>query len=187
MSNTSEPAVIDVIAANLRELRAARARSLSELARVSGVGKATLSALEGGRGNPTMETLSALATALDVPFGELITARPQTMVAVVRADEGTTVPGTTHDLRLISRLPTTASVELYEASFKASQQRSSGAHGPGTREHVLVTRGTLRVGPPGHEVGLRPGDYAAFDADVPHLYAAGGRGARAILLMQWAS
>ena len=55
----------DVLAANLRRLRIARRLSLSELARATGMSKATLSSVESGRSNPTIETLAALAGALD--------------------------------------------------------------------------------------------------------------------------
>ena len=46
--------------------------SLSELARRADVAKSTLSQLESGRGNPGVETVWALATALGVPFSALI-------------------------------------------------------------------------------------------------------------------
>lgn len=57
----------------LGELRAERGMSLSELARRSGVGKATLSGLESGSRNPTLETLYALTTALHVPLSTVLT------------------------------------------------------------------------------------------------------------------
>ena len=97
--------LIAVVAANIRRLRGEQGRTLSELARASGVAKATLSALEAGKGNPTIETLSSLATALGVPFGDLLAHGAPEPVHVVHAGEGTTVPGTANDLRLIVRLP----------------------------------------------------------------------------------
>ncbi|NJA56315.1 helix-turn-helix domain-containing protein, partial [Streptomyces sp. NEAU-H3] len=56
------------VGARIRELREARALSLSALARRSGLGKATLSGLEAGTRNPTLETLYAVTTALGVPL-----------------------------------------------------------------------------------------------------------------------
>jgi transcriptional regulator with XRE-family HTH domain len=177
--------IVKVVGENLKRLRAERTLSLSDLARASNVAKATLSALEGGRGNPTLETLSALAAALQVPMGDLITAADPEPVTVVRADEGTGIPGTANDLRLIARFTPGGTVEVYEASWPKRSTRNAGGHGPGTREHVFVTRGGLKVGPVGREVGLAGGDYATFAADDPHLYEARA-GTRALLLMQWA-
>jgi len=178
-------AIVKVVGENLRRLRAERGRSLSDVARGSGVAKATLSALEGGRGNPTLETLSAIAAALEIPMGDLITEARPAAVTVVRSDEGTSVPGTANELRLVARFSPPGVVELYEATWPKRSTRNAGGHGPGTREHVFITRGGLQVGPPGREVGLSAGDYATFAADEPHLYAARA-GTRALLLMQWA-
>jgi transcriptional regulator with XRE-family HTH domain len=177
--------IVKVVGDNLKRLRAERTLSLSDLARSSSVAKATLSALEGGRGNPTLETLSALAAALQVPMGDLITAADPEPVTVVRSDEGTDIPGTANDLRLVARFTPGGTVEVYEASWPKRSTRNAGGHGPGTREHVFVTRGGLKVGPVGREVGLAGGDYATFAADDPHIYEARA-GTRALLLMQWA-
>jgi transcriptional regulator with XRE-family HTH domain len=177
--------IVKVVGTTLRRLRAEQGLSLSDLARSSGVAKATLSALEGGRGNPTLETLSALAAALQIPMGDLITPADPAPVTVVRSDEGTDIRGTANDLRLIARFTPGATVEVYEAHWPKRSTRNAGGHGPGTREHVFVTRGGLKVGPLGREVGLAGGDYATFAADEPHLYEARA-GTRALLLMQWA-
>jgi transcriptional regulator with XRE-family HTH domain len=179
--------LISVVARNIRRLRTEQGRSLSELARASGIAKATLSALEAGKGNPTIETLNSLAAALGVPFGDFLAGAAPEPVHVVHSGEGTIVPGTANDLRLIVRLPGNPPIELYEARFPPRSKRSAGAHGPGTREHVMVTQGALRTGPVDRSVDLRAGDYAGFAGDEMHLYEAGPRGARALLIMQWAS
>lgn len=180
--------IVKVVGTHLRRLRTEKGLSLSDLARSSGVAKATLSALEGGRGNPTLETLSALAAALEIPMGDLITAADPPPVTIVRSDEGTNGvggDGLANDLRLIARFTPGGTVEVYEAQWPKRSTRNAGGHGPGTREHVFVTRGGLKVGPLGREVGLSGGDYATFAADEPHLYEARA-GTRALLLMQWA-
>jgi transcriptional regulator with XRE-family HTH domain len=184
MSN--EP--LKTLAHHLRRLRTAQGRSLSDVARASGVGKATLHALEMGKGNPTIDTLNALATALGVPFGDLLEPADTDPVVVVRADQGTFVPGTGSDVRLMQRLhPTGGPAELYDIAFPPRSTRNAGAHGPGTREHVLLLQGQLDVGPVGRTVRLKARDLASFPGDQVHTYTAGPRGARAILVMQWAS
>src|SRR3954447_12546857 len=87
-SVSSTPAAQAALAGNLRRLRVAARVSLSELARATGVGKATLSAIENGRGNPTVETLAALADALGVPVVDLLDAPRPAPVTVVRAGRG---------------------------------------------------------------------------------------------------
>src|SRR4051794_6000442 len=180
--------IVKVVGTNLRRLRTERSLSLSDLAPSSGVAKATLSALEGGRGNPTLETLSALAAALTIPVGGPITAPDPVPGTVVRSDPGAGGvggDGLANALRLIARFTPGGTVEVYEAQWPKRSTRNAGGHGPGTREHVFVTRGGLKVGPLGREVGLAGGDYATFAADEPHLYEARA-GTRALLLMQWA-
>ena len=63
------------IAAALRRERARAGVSLTELARRAGIAKSTLSQLESGSGNPSVETLWALGTALGVPFAGWSTPR----------------------------------------------------------------------------------------------------------------
>ena len=58
--------------------------SLAELARRAGLAKSTLSQLESGTGNPSLETLWALAMALDVQVSRLI-GEAQARVQVIRA------------------------------------------------------------------------------------------------------
>ena len=104
-----------------------------ELARASGIAKATLSALEAGKGNPTIETLSSLATALGRAVRRPARRpKPPSPCTSCNASEGTSVAGTANTLRLhrpASRLaPPT---ELYEARFPPRSRCAAGAHGPG--------------------------------------------------------
>src|SRR4051794_678857 len=63
----------------VREWRERRGMSLSELARRAVVGKATLSGLEAGTRNPTLDTLQAVAAALDLPLTTLLSPEPATL------------------------------------------------------------------------------------------------------------
>ena len=93
----------DAVAANVRALRNARGLSLGELADASGTGKATLSRIEAGQANPTVETLFALADALGVPLGAL-TADRSAAVQHVRAADLPRVSGAVHARVLTQRL-----------------------------------------------------------------------------------
>src|SRR5262249_56161263 len=63
--------VVALIAASLRRERARSGLSLTELARPAGIAKSTLSQLESGTGNPSVETLWALRDALGLPVSRL--------------------------------------------------------------------------------------------------------------------
>ena len=80
-------APLDVIAASLRKERERHGISLAELARRANLAKSTLSQLEAGIGNPSIETVWALAVALDVPFSRLVDPQEEP-VQVIRAGEG---------------------------------------------------------------------------------------------------
>src|SRR5260370_35982804 len=83
--------VVALIAASLRRERARAGLSLTEVARRAGIAKSTLSQLESGAGNPSVETLWALGVALGVPFSQLVDP-PAPQVRVVRAAEGPRIP-----------------------------------------------------------------------------------------------
>lgn len=74
-----------VLGANLRALRETAGLSLSELARRSDIAKGTLSQLESGTGNPTIETVFSLSNALGVPVSSLLTERADPDVVLVRS------------------------------------------------------------------------------------------------------
>lgn len=172
------------VAANVRALRSARGFSLGELASVSGIGKATLSRIEAGQGNPTVETLFALADALGVPLGAL-TADRAAAVEHVRAADLPHVGGAV-EARVLTQVSGGALVEALEIAFPAGEVRSSQPHPPGVVEHLVLTRGRLRAGPAGASVELDTGDVLRFVADVPHEYAAlDGEPAGATILMAY--
>src|SRR5215831_14927860 len=83
MTNTDK-APLDVIAASLRRERHRAGLSLTEVARRAGIAKSTLSQLESGTGNPSLETLWAICVALDAPFSRLLDP-PRPHIVVISA------------------------------------------------------------------------------------------------------
>jgi transcriptional regulator with XRE-family HTH domain len=172
------------VAANVRALRVARGMSLGDLASASGAGKATLSRIEAGRANPTVETLYALADALGVAFGAL-TAEAAPAARHVRAGDVPRVGGSV-EARVLTQIAGGALVEALEITFPAGQLRSSSPHPAGVTEHLLLIDGRLRAGPVDAPTDLEAGDVLRFAGDVAHSYAAiGDDPARAIVLMAY--
>jgi transcriptional regulator with XRE-family HTH domain len=165
-------APVNAVAANLRRLRAERGVSTVALARDSGVARATLAQLEAGRGNPTLETLYALANALGVALADVIAPPSVEEVEVVRADEGARVAGAAVRARLVARVSGRGPFELYDMALRVGRRQRSQPHPAGVVEHLLVHSGRARVGPADAPVELGAGDYARYPADVPHVYEA---------------
>jgi transcriptional regulator with XRE-family HTH domain len=177
-------APLAAVGANLRRLRTERGISTVALARDSGVARATLAQLEAGRGNPTLETLYALANTLGVGLGEVIAPPAVAAVEVVRADEGARVAGAAVRARLVARLAVRGSIEFYDFSLRAGRRQRSEPHPAGVVEHLLVHAGRVRVGPESAPVELGPGDYARYAGTVAHVYEGLEPGFAGTLLME---
>lgn len=171
MDRSSAP--LDVIAAALRRERDRVGLSLSELAKRAGIAKSTLSQLESGAGNPSVETLWALGVALGVPFSRLVDP-PRPPVRVVRFGEGPYLHSDQSSYRaaLISACPPSARRDIYLVTMSSDNGRHSVPHMPGTVEHLVVSTGRVLAGPADEPVELGPGDYLSYPGDVPHLYQA---------------
>ncbi|MFE9443309.1 helix-turn-helix domain-containing protein [Streptomyces sp. NPDC006602] len=176
---------LDWIAASLRRERTRAGLSLSELAKRAGIAKSTLSQLEAGSGNPSVETLWALGVALGVPFSALVEP-PASSVQVIRAGEGPAVASEQANFvaTLLSASPPGARRDIYHLRAEPGAARASEPHIPGTVEHLVVSTGRVKAGPRGEEVELGPGDYMAYRGDVPHSYEAFAAGTTFVLVMQ---
>jgi transcriptional regulator with XRE-family HTH domain len=170
----SPDAFVRSVAANIRELRRTAGLTLAELAAAAKLGKSTLAQLESGRGNPSVETLWAIAAALEVPFARLV-EEPGPTLRVVRAADVPAVysaetPGWSG--RSLAATERRGTFEIYALDLEQGALRHAQAHHAGVTEYLLVVTGRLRAGPEGNLVELSAGDLLTFVADVPHTYEA---------------
>jgi transcriptional regulator with XRE-family HTH domain len=173
-----------VLAANLKVLRERSGLSLSELARRSGIAKGTLSQLESGAGNPTIETVFSLSNALSVPVSSLLTLRSDPAVVLVRSADLEVLSSEAVDLRMLRRLDVAQNVfEVYDQRVRPGHEQYSSGHAG--IEQVIVVSGRLLVGPPDDPYELGPGDYVSFPADRPHIYRTVDGPVLSVLLLQY--
>ena len=169
------------VGANLRRLRIASRQSLSELARATEVSKATLSGIERGGANPTIQTLAALARALHVPVTELIEPAPVQQMRIVRGEHS----DLTVERPVVRELDLTAvrgQLDIRELIFPAGHIHEEQAAPTGSRVHLWILEGTLIAGPRERISELEGGDYCSFPTDVAHIYETGRHRARALVL-----
>ncbi len=164
---------LDRIAASLRQARSRTGLSLSELAKRAGVAKSTLSQLESGAGNPSLETMWALSVALDVPVAVLLDP-PPAAVQVIRAGDGPSdaAEGSSYVATLLSGSPPGARRDLYRITAEPGTPRRSDPHSPGVVEYCVLASGRALVGPTEAPVELEPGDFIAYPGDQPHVFEA---------------
>ncbi|EHR60757.1 helix-turn-helix domain-containing protein [Saccharomonospora cyanea] len=166
-------APLAAIAASLQRERQRAGLSLTELARRAGIAKSTLSQLESGTGNPSVETIWALSTALDISFTQLVEpVRPR--VQVVRAGEGPRFSAERADYvaTLLSPAPPHTRRDVYLIQAEPDRPRESDPHMPGIVEHIVLCSGRALVGLLDDPVELKPGDYVAYPGDLPHVFKA---------------
>ncbi|ACT14500.1 transcriptional regulator, XRE family [Pectobacterium carotovorum subsp. carotovorum PC1] len=159
--------------------------SVTELAKRAGLAKSTLSQLETGIGNPSLETLWALAMALDVQVSQLI-GQSRQHVQVIRANEGvaTYSEQANYAATLLAACPAGAQRDIYRLNVQPGEARVSQPHRPGTIEHVILSSGRARIGPVAQPVELSAGDYISYSADVPHLFDALEADTSAVMLIE---
>jgi transcriptional regulator with XRE-family HTH domain len=149
----------------IRRLRQERHLTLAQVAQRTGLNVGYLSQIENDKASPSLETLGALATGLEVPITWfLLDTAPSPRV--VRAGDrrswrgpgGVRVEevdgGFSHDVRIVV------------ASSQPGQR--SGLHAHVGDEHHIVLSGRIRLLQGEHAIDLGPGDYLLWDATVPH-------------------
>jgi XRE family transcriptional regulator, regulator of sulfur utilization len=169
---------VQPIARNLRRWRMTRAMSLSALAEQAGVAKSTVSLIERGQGNPSIDTVWALASALGVPFASLFhDESPADDVLVVREDDGSVIAidqaGLDTDGLVIRHMLTRTGgslIEIYTFVLGEGAVRHADAHVHGLFEHITVAAGTVEISTESFSEVVSQGDLISFRADRPHSY-----------------
>ncbi|AKT35317.1 putative transcriptional regulator [Pyrobaculum sp. WP30] len=155
----------------IAELREKRGLTLSQLAKLVGMSKSALWAVEQGRVSPTISTLWKIANALGVTFGELV--EPSLFVA----ENGV-------DVRLIERRN---GKEVYIMRLGAGAVRYAEPHENSPLEVVHVIEGAMIVGPLDAPKYIWEGETAKFYGGEPHFYMTVGGGAVAVVSMFYRS
>src|SRR5690348_3702008 len=134
--------IVALVSMSLKKERARAALSLTELAKRAGIAKSTLSQLENGTGNPSLETLWALGTALGIPLSRLIDP-PRSDVQVIRAGEGAVLHAERDPYAavMLASSPQGARRDIYRVTAEPGMGHRARPHAPGTVEHVILGTG----------------------------------------------
>ncbi|MFB9777662.1 helix-turn-helix domain-containing protein [Brevibacterium otitidis] len=147
--------------------------------------KSTLSVLEAGAGNPSLETMWALATAYQVPLAQLLDP-PAPEVSVIRRGQMPQLASGSADYAavLLSASPPHVRRDLYLITAEPGAVKESEPHEAGTIEHVIIGAGAARVSVAGETVELAAGEYLRCPGDAAHTFEALEPGTLAVFVVQ---
>ncbi len=159
---------LTTVGRNARRIRQERRLSLGQVAKDAGVAKQTLANVENGTGNPTVQTLLAIARALGVGVNWLVAEWGSPVLvqrhANARWDQAPAGRHRSLDQIYGSGQVTTAVLELARSHRKPDPPLP-----PGTLLHAYVISGSVVAGPANDPRALDAGDFIRFPADVPYL------------------
>lgn len=160
----SRPDLARAVGLRVRELRQARGLSLSELARQASLGKGTLSELESGQRNPTLETLYALSAPLGVGLASLIAEHAETKAGISLDGYGATTV-------LLDVIEGDGFLtEVYRLTILPGVRHVSPSHGAGVRERLVVVSGRVFAGRNDSPGEAGPGESLEWFSDAEHSY-----------------
>jgi transcriptional regulator with XRE-family HTH domain len=153
---------------NVRQLRATRGMTQAQMARLSGLPRATWANLESGESNPTLGVLARVAGALQVTIEELIAAE---QASARHYPKGTLPSRRRGSVEVRSLLPDRIPGVVMERMDLPGEARLVGVpHTAGTREYFTCEQGKIDVVVGGQRWSLEEGDVVVFRGDQRHSY-----------------
>jgi transcriptional regulator with XRE-family HTH domain len=165
------------LAARVGNLRQDRKLSLDALAKLAGLAKGTVVALEQGKANPSIGVLCRLAAAFSVSVSDLVSdPLPAGSGATIERTEGNTLWTSEKgsEARLLASTSGRTMFELWAWTIMPGDGSHTDGHSPGTRELISVEQGSLRITVGNEALTLSAGESARLITDQPHSYVAAG-------------
>ncbi|MEL7466102.1 MAG: helix-turn-helix domain-containing protein [Pseudomonadota bacterium] len=162
-----------LVGAQIRALRLALGMTGAELAAAASLSPGMLSKIENGQVSPSLATLSALATALNMPIGSFFAAADEKREATfVKAGQGLTIErrGTSkgHRYQLLGHsLRSKVKVEPFLITLTQDSDAFPIFRHDGT-EFIYMLEGEVAYAHGDETYVLAPGDSLFFDAAAAH-------------------
>lgn len=161
------------LARNVRQLREVRGLTQQQLAKLSGMPRATWANLETGAANPTLNVLLRVASTLQVSIEELL-APPRAAARLYR--KGSLPVRQRGKVTVGHVLPDpTAGLQIERMELPPGAGMTGVPHTPGTREYLTCEQGQVELTAAGETWVLEPGDVLVFRGDQRHSYRNAGR------------
>ena len=162
----------------IREVRERRSLTLREVAEKAGVSGSLVSQIERNRVSPAIDTLLALADALDLDLEYLFADyRRERSVRIMRREERLTFarPGVFYERLAHLEGQGREGIEAYAITLEPGAKTGGREYGHPGWELGIVQEGRAELAVGNRSYRLDPGDSASFMADSPHVLANVGR------------
>jgi transcriptional regulator with XRE-family HTH domain len=157
------------IARNIKQLREARGMTHAQMAKLSGMPRATWTNLESGYANPTIAILQRASAALQVTIEELLSTPRAACEFFPLGTLPTRTPGQATVRKLLPHaIP---GMEMDRIELPPGGRMPGIPHTPGTREYLTCEAGEITLVAAGETWRLHAGDVIAFRGDQRHSYA----------------
>lgn len=163
--------VSNIIADNLQRICSARGLSLRQLSRISGVNNTTIAQIAKGEGNPTINVLLKITTALKIPYTALI-EEPKKDVTIVRKVDRVPLVGENPAYEIFNYFPYSSqrNFELFHVTLKPHSRSESSGHTANAQEYIFVTSGTLHLTVNETTIIVNEHDALYFESSCFHAY-----------------
>ena len=162
---TTEERRRPAVGVQIKKWRTERGLTLAGVAERSGLNVGYLSQIENDKASPSLQCLSSIASALEVPAAWFLiddVPEPKVVRAADRPVVETALGRVEHVDGRQSR-----EVSIIEVTSTERGARV-GAHSHAGDEHHLILRGTYRMTQGDHVIEAGPGDYIRWDGTIPH-------------------
>jgi transcriptional regulator with XRE-family HTH domain len=154
-----------LVGSRIRRRRSERGLTLAAVAELTGLNVGYLSQVENDKASPSLETLAALAAAMDVPIAWFLldaSAPPRLVRAADRPRRrGREGGGLSQVDGGVAR-----DLAIFEGTMPVGHRTGFHAH-PGDEHHVILA-GRVRITQGESVVEAGPGDYILLDGTLPH-------------------
>jgi transcriptional regulator with XRE-family HTH domain len=163
------------LASNILNLRKKKSLSQDQLAKLAEIPRSTLTHIESGSGNPSLQNLAKISNALQVGIEELL-SRPRSECELLTEEELPSQKRSQGHARLLQLLPEKLKgLEVDRVEIDAGATMGGHPHLTGAKEYFHVIQGEVTLFVAGEEYLVKRGSVLAFPGDQAHSYRNTGK------------
>lgn len=169
MDNTL-PKASQYLAENILNLRKKKGLSQDQLSRLAEIPRSTLTNIESGSGNPSLQNLVRISAALQIGIEELL-SRPRNECLLLSEDKIPVIRRSQGKVRVYKLLPDKVKgLEVDKMEIDPGALMGGHPHLSGAKEYLMVLQGEVTVYVAGEQYKVKRGSVFAFPGDQAHSY-----------------